>query len=44
MTERNTPVWNAQRVNTEIAYEAWGLNITDLEHRLKKLKAMEVQA
>ena len=21
MTERNTPVWNAQRVNTEIAYE-----------------------
>ena len=44
MTERNTPVWNAQRVNTEIAYEAWGLNITDLEHRLKKLKAMGVQA
>lgn len=44
MTERNTPVWNAQRVNTEIAYEAWGLNIADLERRFKKLKAMEVQA
>lgn len=38
MTERNTPVWNAQRVNTEIAYEAWGLNIADLERRFKKLK------
>lgn len=44
MTEPNTPVWNAQRVNTEIAYEAWGLNIADLERRFKKLKAMEVQA
>lgn len=44
MTERNTPFWNAQRVNTEIAYEAWGLNIADLERRFKKLKAMEVQA
>lgn len=32
------------RVNTEIAYEAWGLNIADLERRFKKLKAMEVQA
>lgn len=44
MNERHTPIWNAQRVNTEIAYEAWGLNITDLERRFKKLKAMEVQA
>ena len=44
MVDRNITVWNAQRVNTEIAYEAWGLNIADLERRLKKLKAMEVQA
>jgi len=44
MNERSTPVWNAQRVNTEIAYEAWGLNITDLERRLKKLKALEVKS
>lgn len=44
MTERNTPVWNVRRVNTEIAYEAWGLNITDLERRLKKLKALEVKS
>lgn len=41
MAERNTPVWNAQRVNTEVAYEAWGLEIEKLEYRLKKLKALE---
>lgn len=41
MNERETPVWNAQRVNTEVAYEAWGLDIKNLEHRLKKLKALE---
>ncbi len=44
MTERNTPVWNAQRVNTEIAYEAWGLDITKLEYRLNKLKALGVRS
>lgn len=41
MNERGTPVWNAQRVNTEVAYEAWGLDIKNLEYRLKKLKALE---
>lgn len=41
MIERGTPMWNAQRVNTEVAYEAWGLDIKNLEHRLKKLKALE---
>ncbi len=40
MRERNTPVWNAQRVNTEVAYEAWGLDIKKLEYRYNKLKAM----
>ncbi|MGN0670031.1 MAG: hypothetical protein ACI4JZ_05730 [Oscillospiraceae bacterium] len=41
MQERNTPVWNAQRVNTEVAYEAWGLDIDKLEYRWKKLKSFE---
>lgn len=41
MQERNTPVWNAQRVNTEVAYEAWGLDIDNLEYRWKKLKSFE---
>lgn len=40
MQERNTPVWNAQRVNTEVAYEAWGLNIKKLEFRYNKLKTL----
>ncbi len=41
MTENNTPSWNAQRVNTEVAFEAWGLSIDDLEKRYKKLKQFE---
>lgn len=42
MNERHTPVWNATKVNTEVAYEAWGLDVEDLEHRLKKLKEMNL--
>lgn len=38
MRENNVPCWNAQRVNTEAAYSAWGLSIDDLEYRYKKLK------
>ena len=41
MRENNRPVWNAQLVNTEDAYTAWGLSISDLEKRLKKLRALE---
>lgn len=38
MRENNIPCWNAQRVNTEAAYSAWGLSIDDLERRYMKLK------
>lgn len=41
MRENNRPVWNAQLVNTEDAYTAWGLDINDLERRWKKIQAME---
>lgn len=41
MTEENTPIWNAQNVNTEAAFKAWGLDIADLEHRYKKISAMK---
>lgn len=37
MCEDNVPCWNAQRVNTEAAYSAWGLSIDDLERRYHKL-------
>lgn len=37
MRENNVPCWNAQRVNAEAAYSAWGLSIDDLERRYHKL-------
>ena len=40
MLELGTPVWNANRVNTQVAYEAWGLDINDLEFRYKKLQEL----
>ncbi len=40
MIELNTPVWNSSRINTKVAYEAWGLDIADLEHRYKKLQEL----
>ncbi len=41
MRERNTPMWNSQNVNTEVAYEAWGLNIESLERKFAKLQKLE---
>lgn len=41
MRENNIPCWNAQRVNTEAAYSAWGLSIDDLERRYQKLKQLK---
>lgn len=38
MAEEKTPVWNANNVNTKVAYSTWGLNIDDLEHRYKKVR------
>lgn len=35
------PVWNAQNVPTKTAYEVWGLDIGDLEHRLEKLNRLK---
>lgn len=40
MAEENTPVWNAQYVNTAVAYKAWGIDINDLEFRYYKLKEL----
>lgn len=37
----NIPVWNAQNVPTQTAYECWGLSIDDLEHRLEKLNKLK---
>lgn len=43
MRERDTPIWNAQRVNTEDAYAAWGLDIASLERCYKKLCSMNMR-
>lgn len=40
MTENNIPMWNDYNVNTKAAYEAWGLDINDIEHRYSKLKKL----
>lgn len=40
MAERSTPMWNARYVNTEVAYEAWGIDVLDLERRHEKLKQL----
>lgn len=41
MAEENIPVWNAQNVDTSVAFSVWGLKIDDLEFRLKKLKELQ---
>lgn len=41
MVAENIPVWNTQNVNTATAYKVWGLQIDDLEHRLRKLKELQ---
>lgn len=40
MAEENIPIWNSQNVNTKKAFEVWGLQIDDLEQRLKKLREL----
>lgn len=39
-------VYTSQRstVNTEIAYEVWGIDVEDLEHRRSKLKKLGLSA
>ena len=44
MAENDVPSWDAQAVNTEAAFEAWGLNIDDLEKRLNKLKKLNLHS
>lgn len=38
MLDKNIQLWNDHYVNTKVAFEAWGLDIEDLENRYKKLK------
>lgn len=38
----DTNSWQSHAVNTESAYKSWGLNITDLERRWKKLNQLHL--
>ena len=40
MEEDKVPCWNANLVNTEAAYKAWGLEIDRLERSYAKLKKL----
>lgn len=44
MKENDIPSWDAKAVNTEAAFEAWGLDIADLEKRLNKLKKLNLHS
>ena len=37
------PNWNALHVNTRSAFKAWGMDIADLEQRLKRLRQLKLR-
>ena len=41
MAEKKIMPWEARKVNTECAFEAWHLDITDLEKRFQKLQKLK---
>lgn len=41
MAEKHLGTFGAYTVSTTAAYEAWGLDINDLEARLKKIQKLE---
>ena len=43
MAEKGVKVWLPHSVNTKVAFEVWGLNITNLEARLKKLQRLGME-
>ena len=40
MIKKDVPTFNAYKINTAVAYEAWGIDITDLEERMRKIKEL----
>lgn len=42
MIKREIPTFNVYRVNTAIAYDVWGIDINDLENRMKKIKELSL--
>lgn len=43
MSRRDLYSYGANKVNTEVAYDVWGIDIIDLEKRMKKIKELNLQ-
>ena len=41
MRKEGVPVYNDCRVNTKVAYKAWGIDVLDLENRYMKLQELK---
>lgn len=42
MAEEGTLIWNANFVNTKVAYKTWGIDIEDLKYRYQMLKELSI--
>jgi len=42
MTKRGVPTFNANKINTVVAYELWGIDVVELENRMKKIKELSL--
>jgi len=42
MIKRDMPTFSAYKVNTAIAYDVWGIDVIDLENRMKKIKELSL--
>ena len=40
MNARNVLSYGANKVNTAVAFEVWGIDVKDLERRMKKIKEL----
>jgi DNA-binding Lrp family transcriptional regulator len=42
MIKKDVPTFNAYKVNTAVAYDAWGIDVEDLEERSRKIKELSL--
>ena len=42
MTKKNICSYGMYKINTSVAFTAWGIDIADLEKRMKKLKELSL--
>ena len=42
MSNRDILTYGANKVNTKVAFDVWGLDVQDLEKRMKKIKELKL--